>query len=1611
MIQNLQGRFTVFILLFFFLASSNSKAANYNMSNGSITVCSGNSFYDSGGSSSNYGNNESFTYTINPATAGQYVQVNFSSFQTEALTDFLTIYDGTSTSAPVISSYSGNTSPGIITARNSSGALTFVFTSNANTVSTGWVASISCVASKTTSSSANFVMTNNAKDTVSAGTFYDAGGSGNYGNNESKTMTIYPETAGQYVQLAFSSFGSETATDYLTVYDGTSTSAPIISSYSGNNSPGTISARNNSGALTLVFTSNANTISNGWAATITNIASKSSSASGNYLMTNNAVDTLSAGTFYDSGGSASNYSNSETKTMTIYPATAGQYLKLIFTSFQTEAATDFFTIYDGSSTAAPVFSTYSGNGSPDTIVARNAAGCLTIRFTSNANTPALGWAATISCSATAGSNSGTYLMTTTADTVCGGRFYDSGHSGNYSANENSVMTFYPSSSGQYVSLTFSSFQTEQFTDFMYIYDGPDITSPIIGVYSGFTSPNVIAARNTSGCLTIKFTSNGNTQSGGWLATLGCSSTPGTSSGNYPISNAANITTCGGNFYDSGGTASNYDANESSTTTLYPSTTGQYVVLTFSSFQTEQFTDYMYIYDGTSTSSPLIGIYSGNTTPGTIGARNASGSLTVKFTSNGNTQSTGWAATISCSASPGSSAGIYPMSPGAVVTTCSGTFYDSGGSGAAHDKNENYTMTFYPETAGNYVKLAFTGFQIEYATDYLYLYDGTSASAPLIGIYTGNTSPDTIVARNSTGALTFVFTSNGSVQNFGWAATISCSSTAGTIYGAYPMTNNAVDTVCGGTFYDMGGSTASYSNSETKTMTFYPSTAGQYLSVNFTSFQTEAATDYLYVYDGTSTSASLIGMFSGLTGPCTMYATNAAGALTFKFTSNGSVNSTGWAATLSCVSSYCSNAGCYLMTNGATIHAGGGTFYDSGGSSGQYSASETSTMTFYPTSGLAIQMAFSSFATEATNDKLFIYDGPNTSSTLLGTYSGNTSPGTFTATNGSGCLTVKFTSNGNNQNNGWVASISNTGTTTWSGASSTDWSSSSNWADACAAPSCAVNVNIPFTSLFPTISSNTNVKNLNVASGVTLTISSGTTVTVCGDFTNSGTIAMATGATLLFNNGSVVQNISGTLTGSNAVGNIVITKTGGSVVVGSDIEIKGNLTTSNSTSILNTGGRYLKLGGNLINSSGETTFSSSGTTGTLEFNGTSAQTFTPGGTINLNNVKINNAAGVTLSGDLNMGSSGILTMTNGVLSAGSNKVIIGNSSSSAISGINALSYVDGILQRALNGAATSYDFPVGSATKGFQKVNVTFTTPTTIPALKVDFSPYVTVPNGPSAPDCPNADFSTNPALNNGYWEITPTANPTSGNFDITLYSTNYNNQSSNRGWSVMRANDINSTWGFTGTCVMTNTVTQARRTGVNGFGVFGIAQTGGALPVELIYFSGENKDGKNLISWVTATEKNNDFFTLEKSEDGKEFEYLGKIKGAGTTKLQQTYNFTDNTPTGEITYYRLTQTDFDGHFKVFKAIFIKNTEKGNCELFPNPTNGYLNLSYKGNDGDQIEINVISMTGAIVYRTNADAGSGFYSGEINLSQYQPGEYLVRLIIGGDKVINQKIVLRK
>ena len=115
--------------------------------------------------------------------------------------------------------------------------------------------------------------------------------------------------------------------------------------------------------------------------------------------------------------------------------------------------------------------------------------------------------------------------------------------------------------------------------------------------------------------------------------------------------------------------------------------------------------------------------------------------------------------------------LVPQSGNSSITTCGGMVYDNGGYKSNYLNNSSGFLTIHPGNINSYISLDFSDFNIDTTNDALYIYDGVSTAANLLGVY--KTSPGKIYATNPKGAITLLFISNSSVTNTGFAALINC----------------------------------------------------------------------------------------------------------------------------------------------------------------------------------------------------------------------------------------------------------------------------------------------------------------------------------------------------------------------------------------------------------------------------------------------------------------------------------------------------------------------------------------------------------------------------------------------------------------------------------------------------------------------------------------------------------------------------------------------------------------------------------------------------------------------------------------------------------------------
>ncbi|HET8855399.1 MAG TPA: T9SS type A sorting domain-containing protein, partial [Salinimicrobium sp.] len=193
---------------------------------------------------------------------------------------------------------------------------------------------------------------------------------------------------------------------------------------------------------------------------------------------------------------------------------------------------------------------------------------------------------------------------------------------------------------------------------------------------------------------------------------------------------------------------------------------------------------------------------------------------------------------------------------------------------------------------------------------------------------------------------------------------------------------------------------------------------------------------------------------------------------------------------------------------------------------------------------------------------------------------------------------------------------------------------------------------------------------------------------------------------------------------------------------------------------------------------------------------------------------------------------------------------------------------------------------------------------------------------------------------------------------------------------------------------------------------FGSTELEGILPVELVSFVGVNKDKENVLTWGTASEKDNSHFEIEKSVDGETFERIGQVNGNGNSYEAITYNFSDHYLTSSQAYYRLKQVDFDGKFEYSKIVLINSASFAQeIQLYPNPVTRsaqFVTIDLEGLNLKKADVVIRNTNGHVVSGVNLNDAFGLGKEELDISNLRTGIYLVDITTAHGKVVKRLIV---
>ncbi len=170
----------------------------------------------------------------------------------------------------------------------------------------------------------------------------------------------------------------------------------------------------------------------------------------------------------------------------------------------------------------------------------------------------------------------------------------------------------------------------------------------------------------------------------------------------------------------------------------------------------------------------------------------------------------------------------------------------------------------------------------------------------------------------------------------------------------------------------------------------------------------------------------------------------------------------------------------------------------------------------------------------------------------------------------------------------------------------------------------------------------------------------------------------------------------------------------------------------------------------------------------------------------------------------------------------------------------------------------------------------------------------------------------------------------------------------------------------------------------------------GGLPIELLSFDARWEAGVVAINWITLSEDNNDFFHVERSTNGIDFQPIHRTEGAGTSDRPLHYQAFDDNPFAGTNYYRLKQTDFDGRFSYSDIRAVEVLGDQQLEVFPNPVTRELRLALSQFNVREIAYEVVHLSGKRMFAGQAAVNDGLVvvsSDAVN--DLPPGNYIVRI----------------
>lgn len=177
------------------------------------------------------------------------------------------------------------------------------------------------------------------------------------------------------------------------------------------------------------------------------------------------------------------------------------------------------------------------------------------------------------------------------------------------------------------------------------------------------------------------------------------------------------------------------------------------------------------------------------------------------------------------------------------------------------------------------------------------------------------------------------------------------------------------------------------------------------------------------------------------------------------------------------------------------------------------------------------------------------------------------------------------------------------------------------------------------------------------------------------------------------------------------------------------------------------------------------------------------------------------------------------------------------------------------------------------------------------------------------------------------------------------------------------------------------------------------------LPVSLLDFDAKRNGNANHLTWTTEQEVNADRFEVEFSEDGKNFNSIGRVKATNQTSGKQTYRYIDNRTTTGVHYYRIRSVDRDSKFSLSEVRSIRNLGYAALTIFPNPVSNQINLQIDLEKAENAVYFITDLSGRRVQTGRLNLNAGANRMPVSCSSIPKGTYILTLQLNNETLVKK------